>query len=378
MSLNKKILIIFGVLFFGTLLFVPYVNASTPNECSNVEITQGLPVNIRANVCKKVAPGETESFYSYSTKLLIKNNAQVNYFIPYLTESERYAFLNYAIANPSISVTPDVGNMCFKRCANEGKTCNSGMTFVFYASKNIRYNSNTQIYTFTVSEDASRTRYNYKLVYNYIPCTNPVFGDPRPGEKKYCYYPVTCPGGGIDSNNDGKISTSEYNQAVQTGAYPPEELAEINTALTQSNDNVIMYSSFEYGGHTYIVYKGATTGTVVVSRDNDEGLGDTNTGIYVDMGGGNYGWVDTSGNVHPLTTDMDNPDKFNDAVKTTTGGIDKCRNKVCGSKEYCDSNTGECKEYPNSDSGGGGNTCTRCTYTPPSGTSCYNYESYSC
>jgi hypothetical protein len=217
MSLNKKILIIFGVLFFGTLLFVPYVNASIPTEC-NVNINWGS-ITIQGNVCKKVAPGETESFHLYSTIFSIKNNAQVNYFIPYLAESERHAFLNSAIANPSLEVIPNVGSMCFKRCADEGKTCSTNMqnmVYVFYASKNLIYNSNTGLYTFTVSNDASRTRYAYTLVGSSVLCQNSVFGDPRPGEKKFCFYPVTCPGATPEEPSSGGSSSGSSGGGSQT------------------------------------------------------------------------------------------------------------------------------------------------------------------
>ena len=381
MSLNKKILILFGVLFFGTLLFVPYVNASVPDVCSSDYF--GDPFVLPTTYCKKVASGETENFDLYSTRFLIKNNAQTPYFIPYRTLSERELFLNSAIANPSISVTPDIGSMCFKRCAKEGSktVCNlPKSTYVFYAARYIGMRDGA--YTLT----PSKTRYNYLLVKGgSTPCKNSVFGDPWQGEVKYCYYPVTCPGGGIDSNNDGKISISEYTEAVQTGSVSEDELNEVADAFAESGSTVIMRSTFTYGTppHTYTVYKGAETGEVIVFRDNDEGVSDENALVYRDTNGdGIYEWYNTtSGTYQPLSGSTGDPNHttFDDAVDEAEEGIDKCRYKSCGSGEYCDSNTGECKRYDDSDSdSGSGNTCTGCSYTPPAGAQCYSTYTYPC
>jgi len=202
MRLSKKLLIFFGI-FLLTINIISFTGASVPSEC--IILTEHCigPVCIPIPTwgCKKVVSGEVESFHLYSTIFSIKNNAQVNYFIPYFTESERVAFLNSAIANPSLEVTPDIGNMCFKRCIKEGGTCSfSGTTYIFYASGGIGISNG--VYTMS----SSSTKYHFQLATNSIGCNNAVFGDPKSGSVKYCYYPVACPGATSEDPSSGSSS----------------------------------------------------------------------------------------------------------------------------------------------------------------------------
>ncbi len=215
------------------------------------------------------------------------------------------------ICAPPSTTTPTSTLGCIK-CANENGYCSfNGISGVIYGS--------------------GTTFYPPKTLSGGTACTNSVFGDPTPGIVKACYICsiiTTHEGGGSSTTTTTPVinqGSETANLAIQTAiatamrtAISASDYGSLTTIPASANPTSsptagagvgisgVSSGSFTYGGHTYLVVT-YSNGESVAYRDNLNGLSSTNTGTYFQDMNGQWGYLDTSGQLNNLNSNTGDP-----------------------------------------------------------------------
>ena len=372
-KINKKI---FAFSFVSFIFLIPLIYADTSSTDDTYKTCNGFCFKLEHN-----HGNDLNRFGINGVCKDIKNSdPSIDYFMPFNSAAEINAFIQN---HPdSISIT-DCASTCYSAgqqgCLNDrSKSCCSGLTCQGTGQGTCAPPATTSVTGCTKCADeggtcsfsgtygviyGSGTTFYSKSLSGGTACTNSVFGDPTPGTVKACYICSTittdienhrsstpvptcsiCSQGTpipITSSLWMAVETSAvaYQQAQAAGSTQPDAQAIADAAAAAAKANPtssptagagvglikIASGSFSYGGHTYTVVT-YSSGETIVYRDNLNGLSTTNTGIYVQQSNGQWGYIDTSGQVHDLNANTGDPNSQN--FDNSANTIQNSNNKI--------------------------------------------------